>query len=314
MELNQLSNNKVLDWIHNFNSKKEVILRITKYCNQKCLFCFTDIDNKTSFPFNFLKEEVDKIILNNIWENLDFVITWWEPTLNKDLFKIINYIYEKWFHITLQSNAVNFSDDFIKKIIKYSDSISFFISFHSHLPKIYDSITNSKLQFDLAVNWIKNILKISDNVTINLVCTKFNQNTLKWYFNFIWSNFYSINSKLKLNLSVMSNVYKYKYIDKLLIKYNDLVNEINESEEIIKFYNINIGSDFWWPCDLPFCLWNKLFYYKEDNHSLRVESDKYIDREKINECNKCKYKKNCSWIMKLYLEKYWNSEFHSIGN
>jgi predicted RNase H-like nuclease len=42
----------------------------------------------------------------------------------------------------------------------------------------------------------------------------------------------------------MSNVYKYKYIDKLLIKYNDLVNEINESEEIIKFYNINIGSDF----------------------------------------------------------------------
>jgi hypothetical protein len=42
----------------------------------------------------------------------------------------------------------------------------------------------------------------------------------------------------------MSNVYKYKYIDKLLVKYTDIVNIINTSENIIKKYNINIGADF----------------------------------------------------------------------
>lgn len=313
MVLNQLNNiDKSLDWIHVSSLKKEVILRITKFCNQGCLFCFTEIDNKTSFSFEVLKIEIDNIILDNAWDNLDFVITWWEPTLNKDLFKVMDYIFNKWYHITLQSNAVNFSEDFIWKLYKYSSNISFFISFHSHIPKIYDSITSTNSQFELAFEWIRRLVNSFDDITLNIVCNKFNKWTLKWYFNFIWKNFYSISSKLKINLSVMSNVYKYNNIDKILVKYDDLVNEINSCLTIIKFYNINIGSDFWWPCDLPFCLGKKLFYYRKTNYSLRSESDRYIDREKVEECKECKYKNNCSWILKLYIDKYGDAEFKTI--
>jgi len=182
-------NKDFLDWIHSFSNKKEVILRITKCCNQKCLFCFTDIDNKTTFSFSELKKDINEIIINNKWYNLDFVITWWEPILNKDLKKIIDYIYNKWFHITLQSNAVNINDDLIFALKKYNKQLSFFISFHSHIWKIYDSITNSYWQFDSAVNWIKKLLLNFDNITINLVCNKFNIFTLKWYFNFIWKDY-----------------------------------------------------------------------------------------------------------------------------
>lgn len=301
--------NKALDWLHISNSRKEVILRITKFCNQKCLFCFTEIDNKTQVSFDLLKKEIDKIILDNKWSNLNFVITGWEPTLHKELLDIINYIFIKWYDITLQSNWVNFSDKLIKELKKYSSKLSFFISFHSHLPKIYDFITDTNSQFDLAVFWIKKLLNNFDNITINIVFNKSNQWNIKWYFYFIWNHFYSINKNLRINFSVMSNVYKYKYIDKLLIKYTDLVNEINNSRKIIEYYNINIWSDFWWPCDLPFCIGEKLFYYKESDYSLRLESDRYIDRKKIDTCNICKYKNNCSWILKLYLAKYWEGEF-----
>ena len=312
MEFNQSNKKEVLDWIHDFNSKKEIILRITKFCNQKCLFCFTNIDNKTTFSFDILKEKVDNIIINNKWENLDFVITWGEPTLNKDLIKIIDYIYNKWFYITLQSNAVNFDKKLISKLKKYNNKLNFFISFHSHIWKIYDSITNSCWQFNNAVNWIKNLLLNFDNITINLVCNRFNKSTLKGYFNFIWKEFYSINKNINFNLSIMSNIYKYKYIDRLLINYSELISLINSCKAIINYYNINIGSDFWWPCDLPFCLWKKLFYYKEDIKSIRFEINKYIDREKIDKCLECKFINNCSGILKLYLEKYWEEEFNPI--
>ncbi len=302
---------KLLDWIHIFDNKKEVILRITKFCNQKCLFCFTEIDNKTEISYSDIIFEIDEIINNNKDQILDFVITWWEPTIHKNFIDIIDYIYNKNHFITIQSNLVNFSTNknLINNLIKYKSRISFFVSFHSHIEKIYDSITNTKWQFLYAKNGLKLFIENFDNITINIVINAFNIKFLKDYFEFVWRELYSINTRIKLNLSVMSNVYKYKYIDKLLVKYTDIINIINSSEDIIKKYNIIIGSDFGWPCDLPYCMGNKLFYYKERLDFIREEQNRYIDREKIDICSWCKYINNCSGILKLYLEKFWGEEF-----
>lgn len=315
MVLTQLNNDKkVIDWIHNFFNKKEIILRITKICNQKCFFCFTKIDNKTFPTFNEIIVEIDNVINNNLWSKLDFVITWWEPTTHKNFLDIISYIYNKWHQVTIQSNAVNFANnDLVNSLKNISEDINFFISFHSHIEKVYNYITNTNKQYEFAVKWISLLINNFDNVVLNIVINKLNLNFLKLYFNFIWKAFFSLNNKISLNISVMSNIYKYNNINKTLVKYSDLVNIINESKIIINDYNIKIWVDFWWPCDLPFCLWKKLFYYNEKFFSSREESDRYIDRKKINNCMNCKYINNCSWILKLYLDKFWESEFNSIN-
>jgi len=61
-----------------------------------------------------------------------------------------------------------------------------------------------------------------------------------------------------------------------------------------------------------YCNQKNLFYYKEDFKSSRLETNEYIDRKKINKCSNCRFINNCSGILKLYLEKYWEKEFNSI--
>ena len=84
---------------------------------------------------------------------------------------------------------------------------------------------------------------------------------------------------------------------------------MNESEDIIKYYNINISKSFWSPWELPFCIWNKLFYFED----IVYTNYRFIyDRKKLDVCKLCKYDLNCNWVLKLYVEKYWDSEFVPI--
>lgn len=302
----------LLDAIHIFDNKREVILRITKFCNQKCLFCFTEIDNKTEISYEDIIIEIDRIISENNWYLLDFVITWWEPTLHKNFLDIIDYIYKKNHFITIQSNLVNFwiNNKSIEKLIKYKNNISFFVSFHSHIPKIYDIITNTSNQFIYAKKWLDIIFENFNNITINIVINALNINLIKEYFIFLWNNYYKNNKNILLNISVMRNIYKYKKIEKLLVNYSDIVELLNSSKNILNKFNINIWSDFWWPCDLPYCIWNKLFYFNKKTITKEEKNNKYIDRKYINKCNSCEFKLNCSGILSLYLEKYWEEEFN----
>jgi MoaA/NifB/PqqE/SkfB family radical SAM enzyme len=303
---------KLLDWIHSYLKSKEVVLRITKYCNQSCIFCLTDIDNSTHISYEDILLEIDSIADKYKGDDLNFVITWGEPELHPDFFKIIDYLYNKNYYITIQTNAVILWNwDKFKQLEKYIDKLSFFISFHSSIESIYDIITWSKWQFSLAVKWIKNILNNGNfiDLNINIVLNSFNIKFLKHYFSFIWKEFSSINNNFAINISLMTNIYKYNYAKKILVNYSDVVKWINDIEKIIQNYNIKIWNNFWWACDLPFCIAKKLFFYEE---KLSNEYREIIDRVKLDSCKDCKYDKNCNGILKLYIEKFWDSEFIPI--
>jgi len=66
---------KLLDGIHSYLRSKEIVLRITKYCNQKCIFCLTDIDNSTHISYEEILSEIDSIANKYKGDNLNFVIT-----------------------------------------------------------------------------------------------------------------------------------------------------------------------------------------------------------------------------------------------
>lgn len=300
--------NKLVDSINENIDSIEVILRINRDCNQKCLFCFVENSKKTNFTYEEVVAEVLKITKRYKWKNIEFVITWWEPTINPDFFAIIDYLWKNWEFIRLQTNAVFFwIDKNLEKMKPYLEKTNLFISFHSHNEKLYDHITQSKWQFPLAVKWIKNLFKCN-YLELNIVINKLNIDHFVHYIEFIWKTFWN-KWNYYLNISTLTNMNNDNKVWKLSVSYSKIVKTINKSELIIKKYNINIAMSFWAPSDLPFCIWNKVFYFKDECYTkARLMSD----RIKFSFCKKCNYNDYCNWILKVYIEKYWNGEFKPI--
>lgn len=299
---------ELIDEIHENVNSIEAVLRINRVCNQKCLFCFAHIDQETNFLIDEVINEIKKIEKKYKWKNIEFVITWWEPTINPDFFKIIDYLYKRWKFIRLQTNAVFFwIDSNFEKIKPYLDKLDLFISFHSHNEKIYDYITQSKWQFPLAVKWIKNLM-IASHIELNIVLNKLNIDYFFNYVDFLWKTFWD-NWKYILNISMMTNMVKWNQIERLSLTYSKVIETVNKAEPVIKKHNISIAKAFWAPCDLPFCIWKKIFYFED---KVYTKTRTMSDRVKFDFCNDCLYNDYCNGIMDLYVEKYWNKEFTPI--
>ena len=82
---------KLIDWINEDETSVELIFRINRICNQKCVFCFTHIDNVTFFSFEIIVETIEQILKKYNWKKISITISWGEPTLHKDFFSILDF-------------------------------------------------------------------------------------------------------------------------------------------------------------------------------------------------------------------------------
>lgn len=278
----------------------EIVVRIIKLCNENCLFCNTNLSK------NIINYE-DLIIIFNYFEKkysnnykITFSLSWWEPTLHKNLEKIIEFLFNKDFDIKLQTNAVMFSDiKFLNKFKKYSDRLYFFISFHSHIEKIYNYLTTTKL-FKKSLKWIINIYENFNNdyIEINTVLNKLNIDFFHSYVLFFDKNF----SKYSVNI-IMSIIYPNKeHHKRLLVSYYKIIDIINS---LNYFWKVKILYEFWGYCQLPMCFY-RLLNIKDENKNKVWLDIKVWDSNmlKIDECLNCKFNTNCMWFSKYYLDVF----------
>jgi molybdenum cofactor biosynthesis enzyme MoaA len=297
-------------WNINFNKlwkDLEIWIRIIKSCNEKCIFCSTDLDNKI-IKYNDLLLII-LFLIKSYWKkyNLSFSFTWWEPTIYTDLYKIISFVIEKWYDVKIETNAVNFSkEEYLKNFIWFKWKIRFFVSFHWHTESLYKTLTKSNF-YSNSVLWIKNLCKIFWNkyIEINCVINNINFLYLNDYLKFVNNNFF-YNWKIDLTLStLLANKDNY---DDLLVEYSQIINFMNGLEKL-KINNICISKDAWWYCQLPFCIFSKLnFINKNDLLKYASANDDSVWNNvmyKWKECEKCNFFKKCLWISKKYYNKYW---------
>jgi len=306
----RIINKDLIDGINVNIDRVEVLFRITRLCNQSCIFCSVQTDTHTIHSYDDIIFTIEEISKKYEWNVIEFVVTWGEPTLHPRFADIVEYLYNKWFYIKLQTNAVYFgSQKNFLRTQEYFDKIDFFISFHSHNVRVYDFLTWSKWQFHIAVKGIQNILSVvEDDIELNVVLSSLNVKLLKPYFAFLWKHFWW-GKKYTVNISCLTNISKYSYAKSLLTKFSDIKNAINSSQLVVRAYDIQIRSAFGWECDIPFCIAKDLFYYKKSVYSKEKSSN---NRKKLETCKLCKYNDNCSWILSLYIEKYWEQEFVPI--
>jgi MoaA/NifB/PqqE/SkfB family radical SAM enzyme len=290
---------------------KQEIIRITSSCNQKCLFC-----NQEEYIKTKTKKQILLELLNFKKDNISYlIISWWEPTLCKEelFFTIITWK-KLWFkYIELQSNAVLLSNLEYVKELKQKWLNWAMISLHSFESVVSDYLTQAPSTFNKTILWIKNLIELWIETTINIVINKKNYNKVLDYVIFVKDNFKWFK---QLSLSIV--------VPWKSTKENNLLPEYSEiSKYLIEAYDYCIKNKIHF--ENPWC-WIPVCYIK-DYYKYSLEYQNYKEWNKYNElvleknkrnkiksekCTNCIFDNYCLWLWKWYIDVHWFNDLNPI--
>ncbi len=302
------------------NNIRSHLIRLNMLCNEKCSFCNVTNETEPNYKEKNITEilfEIQKIIKKE-WsvENIKITLSWWEPTLRKDIDKIVLWIKKLWVkYIELQTNASLLNKNLEEKLIK-SWLNKFFISFHSHKKDIFEEYVWLKWIFEIVISNIKNLWNYKDiEIIFNPVISRKNYKDLKEYFDFVKKEFSFVKY---ISLSFIQPHWDAKKNIEMMLDYETINSELSG----ILGYAHNLGFVVNNPyCWLPICVmwWSKynkncieviewkdfLEYWVEraDNNK------KYIDK-----CDGCIYKFLCWWVWNEYIDLYWGIGINKINS
>jgi len=270
---------------------KKVEIHVTEKCLNNCVFCSV---NKHYNPEPSLEEIYKNIERTKNKGFYRITITGGEPTLRKDIFKIISRANKYHKNILIETNGTNFTKEFVSKLIK-SGVNEFKISFHSHNPAIFEKISNNKDNFYIAINALY-VLKEFKNIKVgtNTVITKYNYQTIPETARWLNSTFPYLNL-IRISYPRFYN-YKKDYCKKEIVplpKVRKYLNEIKEQKNK-KVFLENVPLCI---CNYPhpeFFTWN-LYLSQNGKIANRMEHRKYLKK-----CESCKLKKKCQGLHKYY--------------
>jgi sulfatase maturation enzyme AslB (radical SAM superfamily) len=158
--------------MNNSNSINEKLsIEVTTHCNNiGCNYCFAlaDINEKTHMPFDMAKD-IAKEGYNFGYRKIH--LSGGEPTIWPYFIKMLEYIsnlgYE---HIYINTNAVDFDNDFIKKILKYKELIHFSVTING--PEKIHEETRGKGSYAKAIKGTELLFKHGFKTDIFTVITK----------------------------------------------------------------------------------------------------------------------------------------------
>lgn len=277
---------------------KSLFLNVWYKCNYDCVYCVIWWIQEEFESEDFVSLEKIKSInlewYKSVW------ITWWEPTIHPQIFKILDYFYENDIEMYMQTNwSMLWNQDFFQKIKKYN--IKFQLPLNSNIEKIHNVIMKHKNAFNLTLKGIKNIVSYnSDLLTVKIILTRLNYNTIAETVEFLYNlwvkKFYIAYPILKWNYL--------KYLDKLVPTYTKIKPHLEKLVPLEEKYGIEYLLDWF-----PYCILNEKQYKNEweigqlDKYIIEKSDEgfikealeisincykKYWDRSEDRNCNTCK--------------------------
>lgn len=326
--------------------KKKSALNITTnyFCNQKCFFCVDD----TKSHLSFLKKDIDtkiyNMIKNWVWIHENIVFTSWEPTLNPNFWKYIQYAKElNYKNITLITNWSTLNDIEIRKKILYFWLDEIVISIH-WLWKLHDKSVWVNWAFDKTIRGLYSLLKEKDKnlkVSLSFVLNKMNYRNFNKYITFffnLWVNQIIINSLRAEGFSAGSNFpfFYFSYTDFIkkcsLLKSEELnhINKLISDKQLVLIDMLPcVLKQSWISIDgigtveirETFSSDNSLdrseLYWKDEYRTYKNEKWRIIDNNNSNKvfiekCYSCIEKNNCEWIYRDYIDNFWDNGIKPI--
>ncbi|MEM2918465.1 MAG: radical SAM protein [Candidatus Altiarchaeota archaeon] len=279
-------------------------------CNNNCKFCSVVCNNSIDKPFYVIKKEIAEAVKEKPYE-LNF--TGGEPTIRRDIFKILEYAKDKIDNLGITTNGRMFSyENFTKRMVDSGLNGAIF-SIHSHKPEVHDYLTQVKGSYEQAIAGLKNLSEYSRNININTVLTTENYENLPEMTEFLINKF-NINYFCLIFPSIDGNLLKNIY---LIPKYSEVSKKVIEALKVAESNGIGISALNIPPCFLPKYesrssmqkLNTKMFWF---NAKTDLDIKKSEGKIKTKNCDKCKLKDTCPGISVDYLNIYGDEEFHLV--
>ena len=163
---------------HEGKEGREILLRTTLACNQRCPFCFVPLTGRHA-DWGEIKREIDGVA-RDLGTSGTLTISGGEPTLDPRLPRIVAMARRKgWRRFKLQTNGLLLArTGLLGKLIRGGVRM-YMVSFHSHRPELYDKITGSRGHFTRAVEGLTRLIHSPQcHVTINVVVNAHNYHDL----------------------------------------------------------------------------------------------------------------------------------------
>lgn len=148
-------------------------------CNQKCVFCYAAGQCKSNLKelsTDEWKKAIDRLYKARV-PMLTF--TGGEPTMREDIIELIDY--SKWFVTRLNTNGINLTEDFCRKL-KSAGLDSVQVTLYSGKESVHNSLVGSE-HFRDTVQGIKNAVKAGLDISVNTPLCRTNAdylNTLRF--------------------------------------------------------------------------------------------------------------------------------------
>ncbi|MFW6024898.1 MAG: radical SAM protein [Candidatus Woesearchaeota archaeon] len=271
-------------------------LEITMSCNNKCISCPMPSFSSDS-PYDHLKKESKKLIKYD-----EIHITGGEPTIHKDFFKILNFLFSNYpnkdFVLVTNGRMLSY-DTFCNKLSRFNFE-RFLIPLYG-TKKIHDEITNVKGSFEQTIRGLKNFNNIKDTmIELRVIISKINYSNLEKIANYIVSNLSFVEKVVLFPINIVGFAYQNK--DKVFFKYSDARPYIESFLSIISKNNLKLEL-----FNYPYCLLNKEYW---DYIISSTTVDYKVSLTDI--CSNCNKLKDCPKIWKTYLKNIGYPELKPI--
>lgn len=302
-------------------SSEQIIVRLWKWCNFKCIFCNVwENENRLK-----IKESCKDIVVKinyklfhssiKDWDIVNFSISWWEPTIFKrELLFSLKYISEiskkkkiipnidiqtNWYNIDLKYAEQLFSN-WVKNCL---------VSFHTIDKEVYeDIIWVSYDHFKNTVEWIKNLHKSWMIVYLNIILNKKNADNFLDTLHYIIKQFPFISD---INIWIFQpHWYAYDNFKELFISYKEIQSIYNKGISLL-FLNWKLPISHY--VGLPICYLDVVRISVEYNENLNfrkkllklknhfINNVNDLNKKQTNQCIRCLYNNVCSWIWNEYI-------------
>lgn len=139
---------------YRYNERNSMMIDwyIGKRCNFSCSYCVDFIHDNYSahVPFEKMKIFVDKIV-ERYGTNITWSLTGGEPTLNPDFIKLLEYLQDKKYHISVCTNGSR-DIDYLLRMYELVDNITYSLHFE-HITLKLEEYKQKALEFE---RWRKN--------------------------------------------------------------------------------------------------------------------------------------------------------------
>lgn len=294
-------------------------------CNNNCIHCVISDQRAKALSLrgnqDRTTEEYKKELFDSRIRGCNCVtFTGGEPTIRKDLLRLLNYAKSLGYHIGMQTNGRLFCyKKFTEMLVPYN--IKYTIALHGHNREIHEQITRSKGSFEQTINGIKNLVSSKQEVTGKLVISKKNYK----YLLEIASFFINLGIK-KMNFAFPhANGNAWKYFNEVVPTYTEIKDYVHKTINFVEEYNKKNNEEIWIDFEaIPFCFMAghekhifELKYINSEYSEVKQLDSEGMDwgivrkkiKSKFEKCKECQYNNLCEGVWKEYVIKCGDSEF-----